>query len=551
MNRLPIGIENYLDAIEAYFVDKTLFIKEAIDYFSYRTVLLTRPRRFGKSLTLSMLEYYFTNKGNYRYAFEGRKILSQGPEYTRHLNQYPVIHLNMKNVTGENYDDLLFETKKAIASLFEGFAIVLDSDKLSPRMKEEFEAFLHLKHQEDKPYTGALSFLIDALYAYYGKRVIVLIDEYDTPLNEAYQKGFFDEAVGFFSSFYSSSLKGVDKLLMGVLTGVLEISKESVFSELNNVDVYSIADEELSTYFGFTTSEVKELFAFFGVDTPVEEAIANYGGYGGGKEKVCNPWSILNYVNRRRFLPYWLNTGSNYYINSLLTKNPNNLDRLLLIVNDKARPFHFERAISFRDLESGGDYLLSLLVHAGYLSAYFSNEDSAYYLSVPNIETRSVIEKEIISRNNAAPMPLKEANLLREAFLAGDKNGIEEAFTRIFSSFSYFDFNSEKDYQNAITGILAILFDEYIVKSEVNTPKGRCDILVSPKNEKGTGIVVEIKRYKGRESQAKALEKAKVAFNQIKMHRYSDELKMRECQNVFLYAFIVFDNGFRAFSEEI
>ena len=335
---------------------------------------------------------------------------------------------------------------------------------------------------------------------------------------------------------------------MGVLTGVLEISKESVFSELNNVDVYTIADEELSHYFGFTFAEVEELFKAFDIQATMSEVEHFYGGYGGGKEKVFNPWSILNFANRQRFLPYWLNTGSNNFINSLLSQRPQNLDRLLLLVNNAHQAFRFERAISFRDLNTNSDVLFSLLVHSGYLSAVYI-EGPTFMLTIPNEETRGVLEREIIARNSAEPIGLEDARSLRRALLIGDKEGIEKQFARIFFSYSYFDLNSEKSYQNAITGVLAILFDEYIVKSEVNSAKGRCDIMVSPKREQCNGIIIELKRYKGRESESKAVQKSVIAFNQIASHHYADELIRRECKNVFLYAFIIFDNGFRVFSK--
>lgn len=546
MKRLPIGMENYLDAIRTYYVDKTMIIKDAIDFFSYRTVLITRPRRFGKSLTLSMMEHFFTNKGDYRFAFEGKKIMDAGEGYLAYMNAYPVVHLNMKNIVGDNFQELLFETKKALSSLYEAFPELEDSKQISEQKKRQFLSIKNQEADESKPYEGALQLLIDLLYAHYGKRVIVLIDEYDNPINEAYQKGFGNTAISFFSSLYLSALKGDSHLYFGLMTGVLEISKESIFSELNNVDVYSVADSELSSYFGFTAEEVQALFSSYDLPCPMDELRRYYGGYGGGEEKVFNPWSILNYANRQQFLPYWLNTDSNYFVSSALRSSEDVLNSLNRLLNNPSAPFNFVRGISFRDLSKNDDILFSLLVHAGYLSVSFSQETSSYTLTVPNLEARSVFAKEIVARNQTQEIPLKAAIALKEALYRKDLSQIQEAFERIFFSYSYYDLTSEKDYQNIVTGILALLFDECIVKPEVNNRLGRCDIMISPKKEGELGIIVEIKKAKGRASEAKQKEKAEIAFRQIKAHRYYDELEKRGCLPIFLYVFIVFENRFYA-----
>ena len=546
MKRLPIGIENYLDAIRTYYVDKTMIVKDAIDFFSYRTVLITRPRRFGKSLTLSMMEYFFTNKGDYRFAFAGKKIMDAGETYLNCMNQYPVIHLNMKNISGDDFKQLLFEVKKTLSNLYEQFPEIETSNRVSEQKKR---IFLTIKDQTAigvKPYEGALQLLIDLLYAHYDKRVIVLIDEYDTPINEAYQRHFGDEAIPFFSSFYSSALKGEDHLYFGLLTGVLEISKESIFSELNNVDVYSIADSELGTYFGFTEEEVQALFSYSDIDCPIEKLKSWYGGYGGGEEKVFNPWSILNYANRQQFLPYWLNTGSNYFVNGAIASSKDALGSLYHMLNNPHASFRFVRGISFRDLNRDDNILFSLLVHAGYLSVSYSQETSPYILKMPNLETRTVFEKEIVERNKAHEMPMQEAYALRKALYGKDIKEIQRVFEKVLFSYSYFDLSEEKDYQNIVTGILAVLFDECIVKSEVNSRLSRCDIMLSPKREGGLGVIIEIKKTKGRASAKKEKEKAEIAFRQIQKHRYYEELERRGCDGIFLYAFVFFENRFFA-----
>lgn len=544
MERVPIGVENYLDAINAYYVDKTKLIKEVIDYFPYRTVLITRPRRFGKSLTLSMLEYYFTNKGDYSYAFNDKMIAKMGEAYLKEANQYPVIHLNMKNVKGDSLEELFFEFKRVISKCFESFSEIETSAAISEERKQTFLALKNGTYADMKQYAGALSFLIEVLYAHYNKRVIVLLDEYDTPINDAYQKGYYAKAISIFSSFYSSAFKGEDKLYMGIITGVLEIQKESIFSDLNNVDVYSVADEELSEYFGFTEEEVKTLFAHFGLSCPIEELRNWYGGYGGGKESMFNPWSILNYANRGRFLPYWTNTSSNLFVEKALLQKQTNIERINAFINNPDMPFQFQRGISYRDLSGSLDVVLSLLVHAGYFCVHFDSVTSAYTLGIPNLEARGVFEKEIILRNFYTPYPLKTAEALRHALLVQDTQSIQEIFEKeIFRSFSYYDLKVEKDYQNVVTGIFAILFDDYIVRSEVNSPKGRCDIMVSPKGNQGLGMIIEMKKYAGRKSDKSVNTKSKLAFEQINEHKYCSELVSRGCNKILCCAFLIFDNG--------
>ena len=544
MERVPVGVENYLDVINTYYVDKTMFIKEVIDYFPYRTTLITRPRRFGKSLTLSMLEYFFTNKGDYSYAFKDKAIAYAGERYLKEANAYPVIHLNMKNVKGDTFDSLFFEFRKAISKVYESYPELESSPSLN---KEKKKLFLSLKSgalQEENQYTSALSFLIEALYAHYEKRVIVLLDEYDTPINEAYQKGFYQEAISLFSSFYSSAFKGEDKLYMGILTGVLEIQKESIFSDLNNLDVYSIADEELSEYFGFTEEEVKRLFAHLRAPCPIDDLRKWYGGYGAGKESVFNPWSILNYANRSRLLPYWTNTSSNLFVQKALLQEPSNIEKINAFINNENMPFLFQRGISYRDLDGRLDVVLSLLVHAGYFSVHFDRDTLAYTLGIPNLEARGVFEKEIILRNTATPYPLKTAEALRNALLSEDAEKVEGIFEKdVFGSFSYYDLRDEKDYQNVVTGIFAVLFDDFIVRSEVNAPKGRCDIMIGPKNNQGLGVIVEMKKYSGRKSERNVTTKNAIVFQQIDDHQYCSELVARGCKKILKCAFLVFDNG--------
>ncbi|MBQ4255868.1 MAG: AAA family ATPase, partial [Bacilli bacterium] len=374
MLTLPIGLDDFSKAKNYYYVDKTLLIKDIIDFFQYRTVLFTKPRRFGKSLNLSMVEYFFSNHGDNRSLFADLKIAKEGEDYLAHQGRYPVVHINFKDISASSYEDFCNDIIRMISSIFRNFPELIDSKSPFEYDKENYLNIANKRSGNIGDYADALKTLTQLLYLHYDKTpCVVLIDEYDTPLSIAYQNGFFEQAVLFFRKFYSSISKSNPYTFFVLLTGITEISKESIFSEMNNADVYTVVDEEYSQYFGFTQGEIEKMFAHFGKTPDIDMLRRYYGGYG-EDGSLFNPWSILNYLNRGSYEPYWINTGSNFAIKEVLGDDKEMIEATNDILNNKESPFLFYRGISYRDLKSSTDILYSLLVHAGYLSIK-RNED--------------------------------------------------------------------------------------------------------------------------------------------------------------------------------
>ncbi|MBO5529316.1 MAG: AAA family ATPase [Bacilli bacterium] len=541
MINLPFGLDDFSKIGGFYYVDKTLLIKDILDYCQYRTILFTKPRRFGKSLNLSMIENFFTNHANNSSLFSKLSISSCGESYLIHQGAYPVIHVNFKDIAANNYQDFCTDIEKEISRVFRCFPELINADTLFEIDQKRFLEIANEKCPSINDYADALKLLTQLLYNYYGgKPCVVLVNEYDTPLSIAYQNGYYDQAISFFRKFYSSFSKSNPYVFFVLLTGITEISKESIFSEMNNVDVYTVADKEFSEYFGFTEKEIEAMASFYGL--PIDMGLLRqwYGGFG-ADGTLYNPWSILCYFNRGKFDSYWVNTGSNYAIRQILGEDSTMLDVLNDLLTNAVATFAWQRGISFRDLHSDKDILFSLLVHAGYL-CYGENQDGSKILRLPNLETRMAFQKEILSRTSYS-VSLSKAKELRIAIETCDEKKIASLFEEmIASSFSYLDLSKEKEYQSMVVALMAILFGEYSVKSEVVGRLGRCDVLLSPKKAGTLGIVIEIKKHKSRLSEAKMRDSAITALAQIKKRNYYHELAVIGASPIFLYAF-VFDSA--------
>lgn len=539
MKNLPIGIDDYLSIIDSFYVDKTLFIKELIDYANGKSFLITRPRRFGKSLTLSMVEYFFTNRNDYSYAFKNKNIFKAGDKYISCLNSYPVIRLNMKDISADSYESLMLQTKRMISELYRLFPELENSDKLFKIEKDNYINISNEVYDDIFKYSSAIKDLSLYLYKHYNKKVIILIDEYDTPIQISYENGFYDQSIQFYKVLYSSALKGNQNLYFSLVTGVLEVSKESLFSGLNNLLVFSILDRDLSQYFGFTKEEVLQIIDDYKLNVKIDELEKWYGGYG-VDASIFNPWSIINYINSEKVDNYWSNTGTNSLINSLIDKF--NMDEISFAeyLNNKNMSFNYDKSISYKDLNNVNS-LFSFLVQSGYLTAE-NKDNNLYSLKIPNIEISNIFKKEIILRNNELKNPSLAINL-RNAIISRNTDSISNCFEKyILDSFSYYDLIQEKDYKVLVVGILSILFEDYVVKSEVNSKNGRCDIMISPKNKNDIGIIIELKKYKGQLSHAILDKYANKAIEQIKEIRYYQELVRRECNEILMYGF-VFDDS--------
>lgn len=548
---LPIGLEDYIQATNTYYVDKTTIIKDIIDYFVGKSVLITRPRRFGKSLMLSMLDYFFTNKGDFAKYFENKEIFTLGQTYKDLLNKFPVIHLNMKNVYADSEETLISNTIDLISNLYAQFDELLYSDKLTDFEKEEFDNVLKKKSDNRKDYVFSILRLSEFLYKHYEKKVIILLDEYDTPLEISFQKKFYDKVIEFYSKFYSSFLKGNNYLYFSIITGVLEIAKESIFSDLNNLNVFDVTEDTFIEYFGFTEGDVKKIFKDFDCNFDFEQVKKWYGGYGNKRVEIFNPWSILNLISKERFLPYWVNSGSNETINNLISEFDGSLILLNRLIQNKNELFSYTNTTSYKDIKHDFKTLCSYLVQSGYLVAEYSGYEDKFILRVPNYEISKLFTEEIIARN-IPDKNLSTANVLKEALISGDTNKITRALEEhILQSYSYYDLKSEKEYQIMLVAIFATLFFSHIVKSEVNNSNGRCDIMVKPKENNDVGMVIELKKYKGRLSESRLSALSKKAIEQIKDLRYYTELEQYGVKKILLYGFAFDDHKEKITFEEI
>lgn len=330
--------------------------------------------------------------------------------------------------------------------------------------------------------------------------------------------------------------------MFSLTTGVLQISKESIFSELNSLNVYSNVDNAFVEYFGFNDEEVESLLKNYDIQCDLKKVKEYYSGYGNKKYNIYNPWSILNYIDNEVFESYWTNTGSNITISNLISNIPNLLEFLNKYINNSSMSFKFNNSISYQDVKNNYETLFSYLVQSGYLVARRIDNTNLYNLFIPNLEILEVFEREIISRNIDRNI-LDIASSLRNALIIGDANCISNILSNyIISSFSYYDLNKEKDYQNVIIGILAVLFNDYIVKSEVNNNRGRCDIMLFPKSKNKVGMIIELKYYKGRIGKKRLENYSNSAISQVEEKSYYDELVKYKCKNIIIYAFIFDDN---------
>ncbi|MDY6392025.1 MAG: AAA family ATPase [Bacilli bacterium] len=536
---LPIGIENFKEAAQRYYVDKTLLIEDLVTQCEYKSVLITRPRRFGKSIALSMVDFFFNIKEDSSPLFQDKAIAKRQDIISAKMNRYPVVHLNMKGVEQTSAVSVLERAKQRIHSLYLRFPELHDSPMLSESEKREYDLVCS-KEADEALLIASIQKLTHFLALHYQSQVILLIDEYDTPLESAYEARTIQETMPFFKGLYGDALKGNDDLYFALVSGVMQISKESLFSGLNNLVVASIGSPFLAKHFGFNEKEVSQIIQDYELPTTAGELSKEYGGYYyGGGEEVFNPWSILNFANERRYRRYWANSGTNGLISILLSDgNPAN-DFLPFLNNEHLRA-RLNLNLNYDEIGLSAGSALSFLTQAGYLSFRYDEHDlfsEEVCFFVPNREIYDVFRLEIIGcKTKEKDMDI--AMSLRDAIMRGNTSSIESLLKEYtLSSMSYFDLAEERNYHNIITGILSVLFDRYVVSSEVNAGTGRCDIILFPKDTSLPGLVVEVKNSKAKKqlSNAQLSHLAEEAINQIRKKDYGEALRKHGCERIYLY----------------
>lgn len=499
---VSIGIEDFKDIIDKdyYFVDKSLMIKEILDSGA-KVTLFTRPRRFGKTLNMSMLRRYFEKtKEDNSYLFDGLKISGTGKKYRQYMGQYPIISISLKSMKQSNYQEAFSEFKNMISKEVWRYKELLVSDKLMPFSRKKLEMICN-DTADNSVYNTALKLLSDCLCEVYGKKVIVLIDEYDVPLENAYFNGFYDEMINLIRSVFESVLKTNDSLEFAVLTGCLRISRESIFTGLNNLNVHPVTDNAFSQYFGFTEQEVRRLADYYGLSDCFETIKTWYDGYLFGETEIYNPWSVLNYIqfalNNRNRIPkaYWINTSSNNIIHELIVKSDRKIKNdieALVTGNSIDKPLYED--ITYANMNVKSDYIWSFLLHTGYLKSidiYQKGIQTYFSAVIPNLEIVTIYENTFRQWFDES-IRIADKSVLLNAVLNGNAETFELEVNRwLLKSISYHD-GYENFYHGFLVGLLEYS-DEYLVESNRESGTGRNDIVIKNVLTRDIAVILEIK----------------------------------------------------------
>ena len=514
---IGVGIEDFRKIIRegCYYFDKTNYIEELL---KDKTVikLFTRPRRFGKTLNMSTLKYFFDIKN----AEENRKLFKdlyiEKSEYFKEQGQYPVIFITLKDFKKNTWEEMNFEIKELLRNLYDEFNFIRDTLSISDL--REFDK-IWLK-EEDANYDSSLLNLTKYLYNYYKKEVVLLIDEYDSPLITANQRGYYKDSINFFRNFLSLALKTNSYLKMGVLTGIVQVAKEGIFSGLNNVITYNILGNDFETFFGLSEEEVENSLKYFELEYEIEEVKKWYDGYKFGNSEVYNPWSIINYLRTKELQAYWVNTSDNALIyDNLKNSTVDVFNNLQTLFEGKEIKKEISPFFTFEEL-SKFDGIWQLMVYNGYLKINEKLSNDEYMIKIPNYEIQTFfkkgfIDKFLVSGNYFNPM--------MDALLDGDIEEFERRLQNIFLvNTSFYDLKGEKVYHSLFLGMLIWLRDKYEVKSNGERGHGRYDAMLIPLDKIKPAYVFEFKVSKT----IKGLNaKAEEALEQIKEKQYDVGLK--------------------------
>ena len=528
---LPIGISDFKTIIEEkyYYADKTDMIGDILDDRAMVT-LFTRPRRFGKTLNMSMMKYFFEieNTEENKKLFDGLAISNK--EYMKEQGQYPVIFISFRNIEEENWEDSYFEIKNIISRTYNEFEFLRET--LNQSELAEFDSIWLKKEKAD--WKGSLKNLTRYLYKYYDrKKVVVLIDEYDTPIIQSYQEKYYKKLISFFKRFYGDVMKDNEYLQFGIMTGILRIAKEGIFSGLNNLKVNTIFSEKYSEYYGLTEEEVLKAVKYYDMEYEMQDIRKWYDGYQFGKSEVYNPWSIINFLNERELKAYWIGVSGNSMINDLLSKGDRHIvENLEKLFNEE---IIYKAVRDYTEYKFDSSDIWELFLYSGYLTIAGEKQGEEYPLRLPNKEIQSFFRKIFIEKfiGNYDKF-LHIIRNLKDGKIEEFAEGLEE---EILSSLSYFDTDrDEKYYKIFLIGIFIILSNDYIRLSERETGTGRADLILEPKNKENPAYIFEFKVAEDK----KELENYAVeGFYQIKEKQYGVELKNRGI-NEIIYVGLAF-----------
>ena len=536
---LPIGVSNYcLASSEYYYIDKTMLIKDFLDERPMVT-LFTRPRRFGKTLNMDMLRTYFekSDKDTSVY-FSDKKIWTAGQKYREYQGKYPVIFLTFKDVKFDTWEEAFAAIRDIFAKETRRHRELQTGEKYDEYNKMIYEKLVSGKASEVE-LNSALLNLSEMLHEHYGIAPIIIIDEYDTPIQQGYQKGYYDKVIRFMRNLFSGGFKDNPHLSFGFLTGILRVAKESIFSGMNNLSINSVLDNKYSAYFGFTADEVAEMAKYYGVADKFDEICEWYDGYRFGKTEIFNPWSVVNYFsNECEPRPFWVSTGSNDIIGEVLAQADEEIyNRLTSLVNGETFTTFIDTGVIYPQIKSNPSTIYSFLLVTGYLKVVKTtlslNGDFMCEVSLPNREISAVYNKEILQRMENL-IPSSTAISIQEAIFSGDNTRLKAQIqTLLTQSVSSFDTAGENFYHGFMLGLCALLGGAFVTSNR-ESGDGRYDIQLKPTQKGLPGILIELKAEKNCSGE-KLKKLSEMALQQINDKKYDAEMTAAGVKTIYKY----------------
>ena len=536
---LPVGVSDYrLASTEYYYIDKTMMLKDFIDERPMVT-LFTRPRRFGKTLNMDMLRTFFekTNEDTSKY-FKDKKIWEQGEYYRSFQGKYPVIFITLKDVKHNSWDNTFANIGSIISSEYCRHSDLSKSPKLDKKQKDFYDKMVSEKFSA-VDLERSLLYLSEMLKKHYGEGAVIIIDEYDTPIQSGHTNGFYDDVIAFMRNLLSGCFKDNKSLAFGFLTGILRVAKESIFSGLNNLTINSVLDNKYSEYFGFAANEVKEMAAYYSAPDKFDEVCEWYDGYRFGKTDIFNPWSVINYFsNDCEPRAFWLSTGSNDIIGEIIKEADNEIyERLSSLVNGSSFTTYIDTSVIYPQIKNNPSSIYSFLLMAGYLKVVKSSVsisgDFMCEVALPNKEISLVYRKEILQKLENL-IPQATAIAVEEAIFSGNGEKLRDIISNfLIQSVSAFDAAGENFYHGFMLGVCALFGNSYVTSNR-ESGDGRYDIALSPKVNNLPGIIIELKAEKNcNENELQEL--AKTALKQINDKKYDTELKSKGVKTIYKY----------------
>lgn len=532
---LPIGISDFKEMVtQYYYVDKTLFIKDLLDTRP-KVSLFTRPRRFGKTLTMNMLKTFFeiSDEDTWIY-FKDMNIWTCGEEYRREQGQYPVIFLTFKDVKFRTWNEALANIYGILQTEFNRHSEIVESPRISQYDKDYYHRVLSGACTE-VDLTRALAQLSHMLHVHYNKPAIIIIDEYDTPIQQGYMENYYNEIVMFMRNLFSGAFKDNSSLAFGFLTGILRVAKESIFSGLNNLKVNSILEERYSEYFGFTKNEILTMMRYYGRTDKYEEICDWYDGYLFGNTEIFNPWSVLNYLDENCFpKAFWQSTGDNSIIRQIAAEaDTETADSLRRLMQGETISTYIDTSVIYPEIKNNPSTIYSFLLAAGYLKAAHKKNchdgNAICQAAIPNKEISYVYEKEVISAlSNVIPQSLAIA--VQHAIVDQDIPALQEHLQKLLlTTISSFDYAHENFYHGLMLGLCAIMSNYYQIDSNKESGHGRYDIQLKPHAVQMPGIIIELKVVKEQidedQLDTQLDRSAHAALNQIDQKLYTTDMR--------------------------